>query len=111
MLSLGKLAQFAHLQEGGTLDEGLLDGMHVTSTRVLGCSCFRDWTGFHDGLDFVAVQEKLRKEFQNALTSLRGKQKQSQDAQVEMILSAKASRLNESEKRGLVLVRFFAIVI
>ena len=37
MLSLGKLAQFAHLQEGGTLDEGLLDGMHVTSTRVLGC--------------------------------------------------------------------------
>ncbi|KAL4077069.1 hypothetical protein V8B97DRAFT_1378901 [Scleroderma yunnanense] len=85
MLSLGKLAQFAHLQEGGSLDEGLLDG-------------------FHDGLDFVAVQEKLFKEFQNALASMRGKQKQSQDAQVETTLRARASRLKESDKKGLVLV-------
>ncbi|KIM58886.1 hypothetical protein SCLCIDRAFT_127429 [Scleroderma citrinum Foug A] len=83
MLSLGKLAQFARLQEGGTLDEGLLDD-------------------FHDGLDFIAVQEKLLKEFQNVLTSMRGKQKQSQDAQVETIMRAKASRLTESEKKGLV---------
>lgn len=36
MLSLGKLAQFARLQEGGTLDEGLLDGTHAICALVLG---------------------------------------------------------------------------
>ncbi|KAI6036255.1 hypothetical protein BKA83DRAFT_108575 [Pisolithus microcarpus] len=83
MLSLGKLAQLAHLQEGGTLDRALLET-------------------FHDGLDFVAVQENLFKDFQTALASLRGKQKQNQDAQVEAIIRTKASRLKESERKGLI---------
>lgn len=82
MLSLGKLAQLAHLQEGGAVDESLLEA-------------------FHDGLDFIAVQEKLFKDFQSVLVSLRGKQKQNQDAQVEAIVRTKASRLRESEKKGL----------
>ncbi|KAG6334835.1 hypothetical protein ID866_4257 [Astraeus odoratus] len=82
-LSLGKLAQFAHLQEGGTLDIALLDA-------------------FHDGLDFIAVQEKLLKDFQTALVSMRAKQKQSLDAQVDIILRTKASRLKESERKGLI---------
>ncbi|KAI6005623.1 hypothetical protein EDD15DRAFT_2212668 [Pisolithus albus] len=83
MLSLGKLAQLAHLQEGGALDGTLLEA-------------------FHDGLDFIAVQENLFKDFQTALASLRGKQKQNQDAQVEAIIRTKASRLKESERKGLI---------
>ncbi|KAI6103387.1 hypothetical protein F5141DRAFT_205422 [Pisolithus sp. B1] len=85
MLSLGKLAQLAHLQEGGALDGALLEA-------------------FHDGLDFIAVQEKLFKDFQNALGSLRGKQKQNQDAQVEAVIRTKASKLKESERKGLISV-------
>ncbi|KAI6045772.1 hypothetical protein EDC04DRAFT_3031700 [Pisolithus marmoratus] len=83
MLSLGKLAQLAHLQEGGALDGALLEA-------------------FHDGLDFIAVQEKLFKDFQTGLASLRGKQKQNQDAQVEAIVRAKASKLKESERKGFI---------
>ncbi|KAF8843579.1 hypothetical protein BDN67DRAFT_964047 [Paxillus ammoniavirescens] len=84
-LSLGKLAHLAHLQEGGPIDEAALDA-------------------FHDGLDFIAVQEKLLADFQTALGSMRGKQKQNLDAQVDAIVRAKAKKLNESEQRGLITV-------
>lgn len=60
---------------------------------------------FHDGLDFVAVQEKLLAEFQGVVSSTRGKQKNSLDTQVDAVLSAKAKKLKESERRGLVMVR------
>ena len=60
---------------------------------------------FHDGLDFIAVQEKLLAEFQGVVSSMRGKQKNSLDTQVDAVLSAKAKKLKESERRGLVMVR------
>ncbi|KAG9318812.1 Non-repetitive/WGA-negative nucleoporin C-terminal-domain-containing protein [Chiua virens] len=85
MLSLGKLCQFANLQEGGTLDETMLDA-------------------FHDGLDFIAVQEKLLADFRGVVDTIRGKQKNSLDAQVDAVLSLKAKKLKESERRGLVTV-------
>ncbi|KIK91679.1 hypothetical protein PAXRUDRAFT_830622 [Paxillus rubicundulus Ve08.2h10] len=84
-LSLGKLAHLAHLQEGGSIDEAALDV-------------------FHDGLDFIAVQEKLLADFHSALGSMRGKQKQSLDAQVDAIVRAKAKKLKESEQKGLITV-------
>ncbi|KAF9227508.1 hypothetical protein BS17DRAFT_746046 [Gyrodon lividus] len=86
-LSLGKLAHLAHLQEGGSIDEVTLDVSTIA---------------FHDGLDFIAVQEKLLADFQSALGSIRGKQKQSLDAQVDAILRAKAKKLKESERKGLI---------
>ncbi|KAG8217837.1 Non-repetitive/WGA-negative nucleoporin C-terminal-domain-containing protein [Butyriboletus roseoflavus] len=85
MLSLGKLSQFANLQEGGTLDETMLDA-------------------FHDDLDFVAVQEKLLADFQAIVSGMRGKQKNSLDAQVDAVLSAKTKKLKESERKGLIMV-------
>ncbi|KAH7889197.1 hypothetical protein F5I97DRAFT_483446 [Phlebopus sp. FC_14] len=83
MLSLGKLAHLSQLQEDRSVDEATLDA-------------------FHDGLDFIAVQEKLLKDFQEALASVRGKQKQSMDAQLDAIVRTKATRLRESERKGLI---------
>lgn len=60
---------------------------------------------FHDDLDFVAVQEKLLADFQGIASTMRGKQKNSLDAQVDAVLSAKAKKLRESERKGLVMVR------
>lgn len=62
---------------------------------------------FHDGLDFVAVQEKLLADFQGIVSGLRGKQKNSLDAQVDAVLSAKAKKLKESEWKGLTMVRIY----
>ncbi|KIJ69004.1 hypothetical protein HYDPIDRAFT_172503 [Hydnomerulius pinastri MD-312] len=100
MLSLGKLSQLAQLQEGGSVEEATLDGNLGSSFLfvVLTCSLI----DFHDGLDFIAVQEKLLKDFQSALGSLRGKQKQSLDAQVDAVVRAKATNLRESERKGLI---------
>jgi len=70
MLSIGKLAQLAQMQEDTSVDESMLDA-------------------FHDGLDFVSVHESLAEELKSALVSVRGKQ--SLDRQVETILLQKAS--------------------
>ncbi|KAF8136731.1 hypothetical protein EV363DRAFT_1395817 [Boletus edulis] len=83
MLSLGKLSQLANMQEASTLDEKMLDA-------------------FHDGLDFISVQEKLLADFQGVVSSMRGKQKNSLDAQVDAVLSAKAKMLKESGRKGLI---------
>lgn len=56
---------------------------------------------FHDGLDFIAVQEKLLADFRSVVSSIRGKQKNS----VEAVLSSKADKLKESERKGLIMVR------
>ena len=60
---------------------------------------------FHDGLDFIAVQEKLLAEFQGVVSSIRGKQRNSIDMQVDAVLSSKAKGLKESERKGLIMVR------
>lgn len=60
---------------------------------------------FHDGLNFIAVQEKLLADFQTVVNSMRGKQKNSLDAQVDAVLSAKAKKLKENERKGLLAVR------
>ena len=60
---------------------------------------------FHDGLDFIAVQEKLLVDFQGVVSSMRGKQKNSVDTQVDAVLSARANKLKESERKGLIMVR------
>lgn len=60
---------------------------------------------FHDGLDFIAVQEKLLVDFQGVVSSMRGKQKSSVDTQVDAVLSARANKLKESERKGLIMVR------
>ncbi|KAH7910183.1 hypothetical protein BJ138DRAFT_1127105, partial [Hygrophoropsis aurantiaca] len=79
MLSVGKLAQLAQLQESGAVDEIALDA-------------------FHDGLDFVSVQEKLAEEMR--AVPVRGRQ--GLDAQVEAIAKAKAAGL--AEMRGLLML-------
>ncbi|KAG2157173.1 hypothetical protein DEU56DRAFT_7542 [Suillus clintonianus] len=83
MLSVGKLAHLAQMQEGGELDEAVLDA-------------------FHDNLDFVSVQEKMFEGFREAASSLRGKQKQSLDAQVDAVIKAKATRLRAERRHGLI---------
>jgi nuclear pore complex protein Nup133 len=60
---------------------------------------------FHDGLDFIAVQEKLLADFQGVVSSMRGKQKNSVDTQVDAVLSVKAKKLKEDERKGLAMVR------
>lgn len=60
---------------------------------------------FHDSLDFISVQEKLLEEFQKTFSSLRGKQKQSLDGQVDAVIRAKVTRLKEEGKKGLLGVR------
>ncbi|OJA08151.1 hypothetical protein AZE42_03589 [Rhizopogon vesiculosus] len=82
MLSVGKLAHLAQVQESGEVDEAALDA-------------------FHDSLDFISVQEKLLEEFQETFSSLRGKQKQSLDGQVDALIRAKATRLKEEGRKGL----------
>lgn len=51
------------------------------------------------------MQEKLLAEFQGIVSAMRGKQKNSLDAQVDAVLSAKAKKLKENERKGLVMVR------
>ncbi|KAG2357680.1 hypothetical protein BDR07DRAFT_1490402 [Suillus spraguei] len=82
ILSVGKLAHLAQMQEGGDADEAMLDA-------------------FHDGLDFISVQEKMLREYREAASSLRGKQKQSLDAQVDAVIRAKGTRLKAEQRHGL----------
>ncbi|KAG1753426.1 hypothetical protein EDB19DRAFT_1892754 [Suillus lakei] len=82
MLSVGKLAHLAQMQEGGDMDEAVLDA-------------------FHDSLDFISVQEKMLDEFREAASTLRGKQKQSLDAQVDAVIRAKGTRLRANRRHGL----------
>ncbi|KAJ8584941.1 hypothetical protein M405DRAFT_746145 [Rhizopogon salebrosus TDB-379] len=89
MLSVGKLAHLSQVQEGGEVDNVALDA-------------------FHDSLDFISVQEKLLEEFRETFTSLRGKQKQSLDGQVDAVIKAKATRLREEGRKGLLgILRIF----
>jgi len=60
---------------------------------------------FHDGLDFISVQERLFEEFQETFSILRGKQKQSLDAQVDAVMRVKATTLKTEGKNGLLGVR------
>ncbi|KAI0302174.1 Non-repetitive/WGA-negative nucleoporin C-terminal-domain-containing protein [Russula brevipes] len=76
MLSVGKLAHLAQMQEDTTVDESMLDA-------------------FHDGLDFVSVHEALTAELKSALVSVRSKQ--SLDRQVETILRQKASTIMDKK--------------
>ncbi|KAG2078254.1 hypothetical protein BDR04DRAFT_1088016 [Suillus decipiens] len=82
ILSVGKLAHLAQMQEGGDPDEAMLDA-------------------FHDSLDFISVQEKMLQEYREAASSLRGKQKQSLDAQVDVVIRAKGTRLKAEQRHGL----------
>jgi nuclear pore complex protein Nup133 len=82
MLSVGKLAHLAQMQEGGDADEAVLDA-------------------FHDSLDFISVQEIMLQEFREAASSLRGKQKQSLDAQVDAVIRTKGTRLRAERRHGL----------
>lgn len=82
MLSVGKLAHLAQMQEAGDADDAVLDA-------------------FHDSLDFISVQEKILQEFREAVSSLRGKQKQSLDAQVDAVIRAKGTRLKGDRRHGL----------
>lgn len=63
------------------------------------------WVAFHDSLDFIAVQEKLLADFRGVVSFIRGKQKNSLDAQADAVLSTKAKKLKESERKGLISVR------
>jgi nuclear pore complex protein Nup133 len=82
MLSVGKLAHLAQMQESGDVDEAVLDA-------------------FHDRLDFISVQEKMLQEFREVASSLRGKQKQSLDAQVDAVIRTKGMRLRSEQRHGL----------
>jgi nuclear pore complex protein Nup133 len=92
------------MQEGGSIDEAALDGAPHPLLLIIFVYLTRSTIAFHDGLDFIAVQEKLLADFHSALGSMRGKQKQNLDAQVDAILRAKAKKLKESEQRGLITV-------
>ncbi|EIW85147.1 hypothetical protein CONPUDRAFT_70040 [Coniophora puteana RWD-64-598 SS2] len=73
-LSVGKLAHLAQIQDGVALDETSFDA-------------------FHDGLDFVSVQQNLLEEMRTVLSTLRGKQ--SIENQVDAIVKAKASTIRD----------------
>ncbi|KAI0054126.1 hypothetical protein FA95DRAFT_1530133 [Auriscalpium vulgare] len=85
MLSIGKLAHLAQLQDDEyTQDESLLDA-------------------FHDGLDFISVHETLLDDLKSALTNVRGKQ--TVDKQVDTIYRTKASRLADPRALSFVFKR------
>ncbi|KAJ7172457.1 methyltransferase type 11 [Mycena filopes] len=72
MLSIGKLADLAHVQETNEIaDDHVLDH-------------------FHNDLDFVSVHQRLLDEFKPVLDSLRARQ--SLDAQIDAIVKSEASR-------------------
>ncbi|KAF7294905.1 Methyltransferase type 11 [Mycena indigotica] len=82
MLSIGKLAHLAHLQERSQFEEDdLLDS-------------------FHNDLDFVSVHQAIMDEFRPVIESLRGRQ--SLDAQIEAIVKNEASRLSEQKSMTLI---------
>ncbi|KAH9966798.1 Non-repetitive/WGA-negative nucleoporin C-terminal-domain-containing protein [Russula dissimulans] len=92
MLSIGKLAHLAEMQENTAVDESTLDGMSFATDflkKSQGVLMTLHQLAFHDGLDFVSVHEALTEELKSALLSVRGKQ--SLDRQVETILQQKAS--------------------
>ncbi|KAI5890655.1 uncharacterized protein SCHCODRAFT_02632498 [Schizophyllum commune H4-8] len=76
MLSIGKLAQLAVVQEQGKTLPAAKDVLDT----------------FHDELDFVSVHETIVADLQLALSTQRGRQ--SHDAQAEYILKTQAKRLN-----------------
>ncbi|KAI9466341.1 hypothetical protein BJY52DRAFT_1367647 [Lactarius psammicola] len=76
ILSIGKLAHLAQMQEDTAADESMLDA-------------------FHDGLDFVSVHEALTEELKSALASVRDRQ--SLDRQIETILQQKASAIADKK--------------
>lgn len=74
---------------------------------ILNSTTFAFVTALHDGLNsqVIVVQSKLLANFQNVVTvvnSMRGKQRNSLDAQVDAILSSKAKKL-EGDRKGLIL--------
>ncbi|KAK7014839.1 methyltransferase type 11 [Favolaschia claudopus] len=82
MLSIGKLAHLAHVQETGEIpDDHVLDN-------------------FHNDLDFVSVHQALLDEFKPTLDSLRGRQ--SLEAQVDAIVRSEATKI--AEQRTLTLI-------
>lgn len=71
---------------------------------ILNSTTFAFVTALHDGLNsqVIVVQSKLLANFQNVVTvvnSMRGKQRNSLDAQVDAILSSKAKK----HRKGLIL--------
>jgi nuclear pore complex protein Nup133 len=106
MLSVGKLAHLAQMQEGGDADEAVLDGTSDQLLFILMCFT-KCRPAFHDSLDFISVQERMAQEFREAASSLRGKQKQSLDAQVDAVIRAKGTRLRAERRHGLLGVRGF----
>ncbi|KAF7338280.1 Methyltransferase type 11 [Mycena venus] len=82
MLSIGKLAHLAHVQETGEVaDDYVLDN-------------------FHNDLDFVSVHQALLDEFKPVLDSLRSRQ--SLEAQVDAIVKSEASRLTDQKALTLI---------
>lgn len=78
MLSIGKLAQLAVVQEQGKTLPAAKDVLDT----------------FHDELDFVSVHEAIVDELKSTLASQRGRQ--SHDVQSEHILKAQAKRLSST---------------
>ncbi|KAJ7285784.1 hypothetical protein C8J57DRAFT_1431461 [Mycena rebaudengoi] len=82
MLSIGKLAHLAQLQETDkVVDESVLDS-------------------FHNDLDFVSVHQALLDEFKPVLDSLRSRR--SLEAQIDAIVNSEATRL--SDQKALTLI-------
>ncbi|KAJ7940617.1 Non-repetitive/WGA-negative nucleoporin C-terminal-domain-containing protein [Mycena leptocephala] len=82
MLSIGKLAHLAHVQETGEIaDDYMLDN-------------------FHNDLDFVSVHQALLDEFKPVLDSLRGRQ--SLEVQIDAIVKSEASRLSDQKALALI---------
>ncbi|KAJ7109426.1 hypothetical protein C8R44DRAFT_634983 [Mycena epipterygia] len=82
MLSIGKLAHLAHVQETAEIaDDHVLDS-------------------FHNDLDFVSVHQALLEEFKPVLESLRGRQ--SLEAQIDAIVKSEASRLADHKALTLI---------
>lgn len=57
------------------------------------------------------MQEKILQEFREVVSSLRGKQKQSLDAQVDAVIRAKGTRLKGDRRHGLLGVRRFLLFL
>ncbi|KAJ6596941.1 hypothetical protein DFH09DRAFT_1403501 [Mycena vulgaris] len=82
MLSIGKLAHLAELQEtGDAADDYVLDS-------------------FHNDLDFVSVHQAILDEFKPVLESLRARQ--SLDAQIDAIVKSEALRLSDHKALTLI---------
>lgn len=95
MLSIGKLAHLAQLQEPSpeNISESVLDGEQTMRSYCFLPKLRSIPAAFHDGLDFISVHEALIDELRSALVSVRVRQPV--EMQVDTIVKAKASELSD----------------